>query len=124
MRTAHALALCLLLATAADGASAAGPAGGDDSLYAAWRPLLVVLNCSHGQALGEALVRAGVGAVVAFGPGELRMLAALPFSQHLAEALASVVGMTVCAAVERAREAAAYAVVPLLLQSRSRLNSR
>ncbi len=41
MRTAHALALCLLLlATVADGASAVGPAGGTDSLYAAWRPLL------------------------------------------------------------------------------------
>jgi len=40
VRTAHALALCLLLAATADGASAAGPAAGDDSLYAAWRPLL------------------------------------------------------------------------------------
>lgn len=40
MRTAHALALCLLLAAAAAGAVAAGPAAADDSLYAAWRPLL------------------------------------------------------------------------------------
>jgi hypothetical protein len=41
VRTAHALALCLLLATTTtDGASAAGPADGADSLYAAWRPLL------------------------------------------------------------------------------------
>lgn len=41
MRTAHALTLCLLLATTtADRSSAAGPAGGADSLYAAWRPLL------------------------------------------------------------------------------------
>jgi len=40
VRTAHALALCLLLVATADGASAAGLAAGDDSLYAAWRPLL------------------------------------------------------------------------------------